>query len=169
MKPDDLEQQVRDCYRRLTLRLMEQNCTITTMESATGGMVASLLCDTEGTSAIFPGAFVTYSNEAKLRCGVPAQVIEQHSVYSRPTAAAMAQACRSFYDTHIGVGVTGTLGNTDQANPESSVPGELYFAFSFRAGDTVTHFTCLPPQKSRHQWKLAAADVVGSALWHHLF
>ena len=43
---------------------------ITTMESCTAGQIASLLTDTSGSSAIIEGAFVTYSNDAKITCGV---------------------------------------------------------------------------------------------------
>ena len=53
------------------------------------------------------GAFVTYSNEAKIRQGVPAQTISRYSVYSRETAAEMAKACAEAYGADIGIGVTG--------------------------------------------------------------
>lgn len=158
------EERVRACYRQLTRQLMERGLRISTMESATAGLIASLLSDTEGASAILPGAFVTYSNEAKLRCGVPEEVIRLHSVYSLQTAAAMAEACRRFYDTHIGVGVTGTLGRPDPANPEDSVPGELYVGLCFRNGRTAAHQRRLPPKPTRYAYKLAAAEVVAEEL-----
>ena len=81
------ESTVREKYRRLTLGLIENKLQITTMESCTSGQVASLLTDTEGSSAVVKGAFITYSNEAKIRQGVPAQLIEQYGVYSPETAA----------------------------------------------------------------------------------
>ncbi|MEI3375806.1 MAG: CinA family protein [Coprococcus catus] len=37
--------------------LIEKKITITTMESATSGLIASLITDTEGSSAEFRGAF----------------------------------------------------------------------------------------------------------------
>ena len=46
------------------------------MESCTSGMIASMITDTEGASAIFPGGFVTYLNETKILIGVDAKVIE---------------------------------------------------------------------------------------------
>ena len=117
------ETQVREAYSRLTKLLIEKKLTITTMESATSGQIASLITDTEGSSAVLKGAFVTYCNEAKIMQGVPAGIIQQFTVYSKETAAAMAEACKKTYKADVGIGVTGTMGNVDPANPESSKPG----------------------------------------------
>ena len=153
------EADIRERYRRLTLLLIKRGLTITTMESATAGQIASLLTDTEGSSAILKGAFVTYSNEAKIQLGVPEQIIEKYTVYSVQTASAMAQVCRKAYQADIGVGVTGTMGNVDPANPESSVPGNVYYAIS-TGTKTLTFHTVLGPQPSRLLYKLAVADMV---------
>ena len=83
------------------------------MESCTAGQIASLLTDTSGSSAIIEGAFVTYSNEAKIQIGVSEKIINEYGVYSKETAAEMAMVCREFYDADIGIGVTGTFGNVD--------------------------------------------------------
>ena len=48
------EQITREHYRSLTKFLIEKKMTITTMESATSGQIASLITDTEGASAILP-------------------------------------------------------------------------------------------------------------------
>ena len=84
-------------YEVITKTLIRRELAITTMESCTAGMVASLLTDTEGSSAILKGAFVTYCNEAKIRQGVPEKVIAEYGVYSVETAEAMAEACRRAY------------------------------------------------------------------------
>ena len=76
------EKEIRADYRRLTKLLIEKKMTITTMESATSGQIASLITDTEGSSAVLKGAFVTYCNEAKIMQGVPAEVIDKYTVYS---------------------------------------------------------------------------------------
>ena len=122
-------QQVHEEYNALTNALIDKNITITTMESCTSGQVASLITDTEGSSAVLKGAYVTYSNEAKILQGVPPQTIETYGVYSGETAEAMAEACRAAYRADIGVGVTGSFGNADPNN-EDSVPGEVYFAIA---------------------------------------
>ncbi len=124
---DPTNQNLIDCVVRYLIR---QKITISVMESCTGGLFASCLTDTEGASGIFPGSFVTYSNTAKERCGVPAGILERFGVYSPETAEAMAEACRSFYRTEIGVGITGSTGNADPNNPDS-VPGEVFYAILF--------------------------------------
>ena len=122
------EQEIRKNYEKLTKLLIEKNMTITTMESCTSGQLASLITDTEGASAVLKGAFVTYCNEAKIMQGVPEEIIEKHSVYSKETACAMADACRKAYNADIGVGITGTMGNVDpeNANYSSDENGVLY-------------------------------------------
>ena len=63
-------------------QLIASHTTISTMESCTSGLIASLITDTEGASAIFPGGYVTYLNETKVLVGVDPSVIEIHGVYS---------------------------------------------------------------------------------------
>ncbi len=152
------EAATREKYRLLTLRLIGAGRTITTMESCTSGQVASLITDTEGASAVLYGAFVTYSNVAKVRQGVSAKTIETFGVYSAETATAMARACREALDADIGVGVTGTFGNADPNNADS-VPGEVYFAIDTPDGCSAWH-CAVPAQPSRFAYKLFMADVI---------
>lgn len=157
------EGKVRADYRTLTKLLIEKNLMITTMESATSGQIASLITDTEGASAIMKGAYVTYSNEAKIKSGVPAETIDTYTVYSRETAQAMAKACRESFGANIGIGVTGTMGNVDPANPENSVPGNVYFAIDLDGKITDYHIL-LEAQPGRLMYKLAVAQEVVDVL-----
>ena len=43
-------------------QLIASPTTISTMESCTSGLIASLITDTEGASAIFPGGYVKVGN-----------------------------------------------------------------------------------------------------------
>ena len=186
------ESEIRNHYHGLTDLLIERGLTITTMESATSGQLASLITDTEGSSAVLKGAFVTYCNEAKILQGVPAEILERYTVYSGETAEAMAEACRKAYDADIGIGVTGTMGNVDPANPEASVPGQVYFAIAMRgareeeavsggpaasspaasnpangpASDILTssYYVELAPQPTRLMYKLAVAEEIYQVL-----
>ena len=156
------EAAVRAKYRAITLRLIDQGRTITCMESCTSGLIASLITDPEGASAILTAAFVTYSNAAKVRQGVPAEVIEGFGVYSAQTADAMAEACRAASGADIGVGVTGSFGNLDPNNPDS-VPGEVFFAVA-AAGSVIVRHCTVPAQPSRLHYKLYMADVIADAI-----
>ena len=141
------------------MRLIEKNILVTTMESCTSGLIASLLTDTEGSSAIIKGAYVTYSNEAKIKNGVPEEIIERYSVYSTETADAMAKACAGAYHADVGIGITGTAGNVDPANPEASVPGQVFFSIYY-CGTIHSYQKEIGILPERLDYKLAAADAV---------
>lgn len=161
------EKEIRADYRRLTKLLIEKKMTITTMESATSGQIASLITDTEGSSAVLKGAFVTYCNEAKIMQGVPAEVIDKYTVYSTQTAEAMAKACTKAYRADIGIGVTGTMGNVDSANPEASIPGQVYFAVEMD-GKVRSYYVELKPQPTRRAYKLAVAKEIYDAVMEQM-
>ena len=146
------EADIRNDYRKLTKLLIEKNLTITTMES-------SLITDTEGSSTVLKGAFVTYCNEAKIMQGVPAEVLDTYTVYSKETAEAMARACTEAYNADIGIGVTGTMGNIDPSNPDASVPGQVYFAIGVK-GEIQSYYIELEPQPTRLAYKLAVAKEI---------
>ena len=157
------EEAVREKYFHLTASLIKNKITITTMESCTAGMIANLLTDTEGSSAILKGAYITYSNEAKILQGVPENIINEYGVYSIETATRMANACKKSLGANIGIGVTGTMGNIDPNNADS-VPGEIYA--SINIGDKVHAFSfqineALP---TRHDYKLYVADKIADKL-----
>ena len=157
-----LEKEVREKYDNLVKYLIEKNISITAMESCTAGQISSLLTDTSGSSAIIKGAFITYSNEAKIRLGVSEKIINEYGVYSKETAAEMAKACREFYDADLGIGVTGTFGNVDPNNKDST-PGEVFFALSTREG-TESFYCEVPEQPSRLYYKLYMANVIADEI-----
>ena len=153
---------VRGKYRNLTLLLIRKNLTISTMESCTGGQVASLLTDTEGASAVFRGAYVTYSNDSKILMGVHADTIARYGVYSTQTADAMASTCRDVFRTDIGIGITGSFGNVDPNNADS-VPGEVFFSIA-TAEKTSSFRVSIPALESRLDYKLYISDIIADRL-----
>ena len=157
------ESAVRHEYETLTRTLIERNITITTMESCTSGQIASLITDTEGSSEIFKGAYITYSNYAKIKNGVPKQIIDTYGVYSSETATAMAEVCRASYDSDIGIGVTGSFGNIDPDNHDS-IPCEVYFAIATKER-TKSYYCKVPVQNSRFDYKLYIADLIVKELF----
>ena len=158
----DLEKNVREKFRYITNTLIKEQLTITTMESCTSGLVASLLTDTEGASAVLKGAFITYSNEAKIKQNVPADVIEKFGVYSEETAREMALAAKRAYGADMAVGVTGTMGNVDPANNDST-PGEVFFAIAHKEGTESFHIS-VPVQDSRYEYKLFVAGAIAEEI-----
>ncbi len=93
-----------DAYRQRGLK-------IATAESCTGGLVAALLTEIAGSSAVVERGFVTYSNEAKTELiGVPASLIAAHGAVSEPVARAMAEGAVAHSYADVAVGITGIAG-----------------------------------------------------------
>lgn len=102
-------------------KLILNNKTISTMESCTGGFVASSITNVSGSSKIFRFGAVTYSNEYKIRMGVNEDVINEYSVYSIETAKEMSKKISDFTNSDYGVGVTGTINEIDPNNISKSI------------------------------------------------
>jgi nicotinamide-nucleotide amidase len=93
-----------DAYRHRGLK-------IAMAESCTGGLVAALLTEIAGSSAVVERGFVTYSNEAKTELiGVPADLIAAHGAVSEPVARAMAEGAVAHSYADVAVGITGIAG-----------------------------------------------------------
>ena len=153
------ENKIRHDYSLLTRKLIAENKTITTMESCTAGLIASLITDTEGSSRIFKGAYISYSNEIKIKLGVSESVIEKYSVYSEETAQAMAETCRNAFSADYGIGITGTTGNIDPENSKASEPGKIYFAFA-SAQKTTSYTIEIKEKLERFEYKFKAAEKI---------
>ena len=97
--------------------LIEKKMTIATMESCTGGFVVSSITDIDGSSNVLKFSAVTYSNEYKIRMGVPEEIIDKYSVYSFEVSDSMALNISNFSHSDLGVGITGKLNRVDKNNP----------------------------------------------------
>jgi competence/damage-inducible protein CinA-like protein len=88
-----------------------RSVSLVTAESCTGGMVAAELTEVPGSSSVFLGSAVTYSNELKQRLlGVPGEVLQRHGAVSAETAKAMAEGARARLGADVAVAVTGVAG-----------------------------------------------------------
>lgn len=90
--------------------LHQRQESVSTMESGTGGLLASALTDVPGARQHFAGGLVTYQSQHKIDEGVPADVIATYGVVSVETAQAMAKATREHFRSDYGVGITGVMG-----------------------------------------------------------
>jgi nicotinamide-nucleotide amidase len=89
----------------------ERRLKVATAESCTGGLVAALLTEIPGSSAVVERGFVTYSNEAKTDLvGVPADLIAAHGAVSEPVARAMAEGALRGSRADVAVAITGIAG-----------------------------------------------------------
>lgn len=116
--------------------LKKYQITITTAESATGGMIASTLINVPGISEFFTEGYVTYSNEAKVKMiHVAPETIDTYGVVSSETATDMASSAAKTAGTMAAVSVTGVAG-PDGGTKEC--PVGLVFIGCYLNGKTVT-------------------------------
>ncbi|MFZ1947762.1 MAG: CinA family nicotinamide mononucleotide deamidase-related protein [bacterium] len=91
--------------------LLRSGRTIAVAESCTGGLVAHLLTEVPGISAVLERAVVAYSNRAKTDAlGVAADLITRHGAVSGEVAEAMAVGVRRRAGTDLGLATTGIAG-----------------------------------------------------------
>jgi nicotinamide-nucleotide amidase len=108
---------------------------IATAESCTGGLVAALLTEIPGSSAVVERGFITYSNEAKTELiGVPADLIVAHGAVSEPVARAMADGALAHSRADVAVAITGIAGPS--GGTATKPVGLVHFACARRAGPT---------------------------------
>lgn len=89
----------------------DRGWTLATAESCTGGAIARLITDIPGSSKVFVGAIVSYSDDVKHELlNVPEAVLEAHGAVSAETAASMAAGARASLGADVAVSVTGIAG-----------------------------------------------------------
>lgn len=126
--PDEVEH----ATRRLLEKACERNLMLATAESCTGGMLASLLTDVQGSAHAFERGFVTYSEEAKSEMlGVPMDLIKKEGAVSKSVAIAMAEGALERSRANITLSITGFADVGDE-------PGLVHFGCA-RAGRRTAH------------------------------
>ncbi len=105
---------------------------IAVAESCTGGLMAARLTERPGSSRLFAGGVVAYSNAAKIAlAGVPEQLIERHGAVSDEVAAALADGAAEHFGAGVGVGITGIAG--PEGGSEEKPVGTVCFSVCLRA------------------------------------
>ena len=111
-------------------RYAARGWTAATAESCTGGLIAKLLTDIPGSSAVFCGACVTYTNAVKERLlGVSPATIERETEVSRACAEEMAAGVRRAVGSDVSVSTTGYAG--PGGGTERDPVGTVYIGWSF--------------------------------------
>ena len=94
--------------------------TLVTAESCTGGGIGAALTAVPGSSRVYKGGVISYTDWVKAHVlGVPEALLAQKGAVSREVAAAMAQGARERLEADIAVSVTGLAGpgGGDFGNP----------------------------------------------------
>ena len=85
--------------------------TLAVAESCTGGGIGAALTAVPGSSSVFAGGVIAYSNAVKQRqLGVSAELLDQHGAVSDAVVMAMARGVRDRLETDWGLAVSGVAG-----------------------------------------------------------
>ena len=119
--------------------LLENNNTISTAESCTGGAIASLITSVAGSSAYFKGSVVSYSNEIKQELlGVKKETLDAYGAVSEQTAREMLSGILKKMKTDFGIAVTGIMG--PGGGSEEKPVGTVYVAVGNKEDQAVQKF-----------------------------
>ena len=113
----------------------EKGLTLSCAESCTGGLLGAALTDISGSSAVFSGSAVTYSDQAKKNLlGVESALLERYGAVSKECAESMAKGALKHYGTSLAVAVTGIAG---PGGTEKNPAGMVWFAEASWAGNEI--------------------------------
>lgn len=120
---DKLQAEVADTLQRIVVSLddvtwqellgkalLQRKATVSLAESCTGGYIAHLITQVQGSSQYFNGAIVPYQSRLKTGIvGVDEKTIEQHTAISEETAIELAVKSRKMFGSDYSLAVTGQL------------------------------------------------------------
>lgn len=134
--------------------------TLATAESLTGGGIGAALTAVPGSSAVYKGGIISYTNWVKQNLlGVAPEVLERCGAVSAPVAEAMAAGVRERLRSDVAVSVTGLAGpdGDEYGNPVGTV------FIGYRDGENSEVLQCLfrgTREEIRRQTVEAALELV---------
>ncbi len=137
--------------------LSHMHLTLCAAESCTGGLIAKLITDVSGASAVFDGSIVAYSNETKVSVlGVKPETIATVGAVSESCAIEMADGARRLCGTDIAVSATGIAGPAGGTH-EKPV-GTVYVGIASEKHSEVLRLK-LPADAGRDAIRYATAEA----------
>jgi nicotinamide-nucleotide amidase len=130
---------------------------LATAESCTGGLVGARLTEVAGSSDVYVGGVIAYSDAVKeRRLGVPTSTLGRHGAVSAETAQAMAAGARAELGADAAIAVTGIAG------PEGGTPGKpvgLVYVTAQAPGSSSTERLLLPGDREAVRSRAAAQSL----------
>lgn len=111
-------------------KFKNENLTLSTAESCTGGWLSKIITEVSGSSEIFMGGVCSYSNDIKHNVlGVKEETLKNFGAVSEETAREMSCGIVKLMNTSVGVGITGIAGPTSD-NTKKPV-GLIYISITY--------------------------------------
>ncbi|MFD1177265.1 competence/damage-inducible protein A [Paenibacillus puldeungensis] len=147
--------------------MAERGLTLSAAESCTGGLLMEMITAVPGSSAVFTGGIVCYSNAMKEKLlNVPHELLEGENApgaVSAETAIVLAEEVRQITDTDFGLSITGVAG---PSHSERKPVGLVYIALSRRDGETSVYELNL--KGSREIIRLRTVKTILYHLWKEI-
>ncbi len=154
-----------DAFALMSERARGSNKSIVAAESCTGGLFSTLVTNLPGSSELFWGSFVSYSNEAKQRSlGVSSEGLNRFGAVSQETAKMMAEGALKNSSADVAVAITGVAGPS--GGTEGKPVGTVCFALTGGDFDTRSFTLGLGSRRVivRRRSAVSAALMVDMAL-----
>ena len=137
--------------------LVEKRMTLTTAESCTGGLIASLITKEAGSSQVFGAGFVTYANTAKQQVlHVSEDTINSHGAVSEGVVRAMLLGALTKANADIGIAVSGVAG--PGGGSEDKPVGTVWLAWGTKDNNDAIRLQ-IPGSRERFQILVAAIGL----------
>ena len=149
---------------RILKKARDNNISLATAESCTGGMIAGALTDIAGSSDAFKGGIVSYSNEVKHNeLKVSTETLIECGAVSEKTACEMAQGALHALEVDVAVAVTGIAGPSGGSNDKPV--GTVWVGLADTNGTYAQNFLFKGSRKEiRKQTVYAALDLLHQKL-----
>jgi nicotinamide-nucleotide amidase len=123
----------------IAARLLNNKLILATAESCTGGMIAAAITDLPGSSQLFSGAVVAYSNQIKINVlAVPEQIIAKYGAVSSECVSAMVEGICKKFGTDVGIAVSGVAG-PDGGTPQKPI-GLVFIGVKLRDKQVIKEY-----------------------------
>lgn len=139
--------------------LTARGACVATAESCTGGLLSKMLTDRPGSSTIFQGGCVTYSDQSKQTLvGVNPHVINVYGAVSQETVREMAKGAARVFKADYGIAISGIAG-PGGATPEKPL-GTVWISIAHKDGSTTSRCFHLSGPRTVVRNKAAIAALV---------
>jgi len=119
--------------------LKQKEKTLVTAESCTGGLISNRITNVSGSSEIFKGSIISYSNQSKIKLlNVDKEIINKFGAVSEQVASLMSKNALKLFSSDYALSVTGIAG--PRGGTKDKPVGLVYIGLSDKLKTVVKKF-----------------------------
>lgn len=143
--------------------LSDKGLTLACAESCTGGLIGERITSVSGSSAVFMGGCITYTDEIKEKLlGVSRETLCMYGAVSSQTAIEMARGARMRLGTDIAVSATGIAGPS--GGTADTPIGTVFIGLSANGHEEVRRLSLSPSRSRDYIRTVSASNAIDMAL-----